>query len=217
MAEIYFVRHGQASFGAEDYDKLSLVGHRQTELLGSRFKEIGLKFDKVVCGVMKRHKETLQQIKKNLDLPNTIFDNRLNELDYQQLENAYCSAFNTCPPTNSKEFRDFFPKLISAWASNVLIGLDESYFDFNKRVNNAVNEHLLKSDRILMISSGGPTALLVSRALNLDYARTAEILNFTMNSSYSFFSELNDQFTLLQYNCTPHLDEKKYTDLKTFI
>ena len=41
MAEIYFVRHGQASFGAEDYDKLSLVGHRQTELLGSRFKEIG--------------------------------------------------------------------------------------------------------------------------------------------------------------------------------
>ena len=68
-----------------------------------------------------------------------------------------------------------------------------------------------------MISSGGPTALLVSRALNLDYTGTAEILNFTMNSSYSFFSELNDQFTLLQYNCTPHLDGKKYSDLKTFI
>ena len=45
MAEIYFVRHGQASVGAEDYDKLSLVGYRQTELLGSRFKEIGFKFD----------------------------------------------------------------------------------------------------------------------------------------------------------------------------
>ena len=40
---------------------------------------------------------------------------------------------------------------------------------------------------------------------------------FTINSSYSVFSKLNNAFTLLQYNCTPHLDIKEKVELKTFI
>ena len=55
MTEIYFVRHGQASFGAENYDKLSAIGHKQSELLGLHLKKTSLKFDKVICGKMKRH------------------------------------------------------------------------------------------------------------------------------------------------------------------
>lgn len=217
MTEIYFVRHGQASFGALDYDKLSAIGNQQTELLGLMFKEIGLEFDKVICGEMVRHKESLQQIKLNLHLPEAIFDKRLNELDYQRLEISFCSAFNCSRPSNPTEFRDFFPKLISAWASDELNGLEESYLDFNERINRSVNEHILNSERILMISSGGPTSLLVTRALDLNHLGTGEILYFTMNSSYSLFSKLNDRFTLLQFNCTPHLDSKEYNNLKTFI
>jgi phosphohistidine phosphatase SixA len=30
MAQLYLVRHGQASFGAADYDKLSDIGHKQS-------------------------------------------------------------------------------------------------------------------------------------------------------------------------------------------
>jgi broad specificity phosphatase PhoE len=217
MAEIYFVRHGQASFGAQDYDKLSAIGHKQTQLLGLMFKEIGLEFDKVVCGAMVRHKESLKQIKLNLHLPETIFDKRLNELDYQRLESSFCSASNCSPPSSPTEFRDFFPKLISAWASDQLNGLEESYLEFNDRINSAVNDHIFNSERVLIVSSGGPTSLLVTRALDLNHLGTGEILYFTMNSSYSVFSELNDRFTLLQFNCTPHLDKKEYNKLKTFI
>ena len=57
MTEIYFVRHGQASFGAENYDKLSTIGHKQSELLGLHLKKTSLKFDKVICGKMKRHQD----------------------------------------------------------------------------------------------------------------------------------------------------------------
>jgi ABC-type branched-subunit amino acid transport system permease subunit len=32
--ELLAVRHGQASFGAENYDALSPLGHRQARLLG---------------------------------------------------------------------------------------------------------------------------------------------------------------------------------------
>ena len=36
MSEIYFVRHGQASFGSEDYDRLSPLGVRQAQVLDFR-------------------------------------------------------------------------------------------------------------------------------------------------------------------------------------
>ena len=120
MTEIYFVRHGQASFGAENYDKLSTIGHKQSELLGLHLKKTSLKFDKVICGKMKRHQETLAEINKNLKLKNIIFDDRLNELNYQSLENAYHSKYNSLPPRTSTEFRDFHQNLISAWASKNL-------------------------------------------------------------------------------------------------
>ena len=37
MGMLYLVRHGQASFGAADYDQLSELGARQCEALGRWF------------------------------------------------------------------------------------------------------------------------------------------------------------------------------------
>ena len=217
MSEITFVRHGQASFGEEDYDKLSEMGHKQAYLLGRKLSELGLRFDEIICGAMVRHQETLEELQKNIHFSNVIVDPRLNELNYQQLEEVYCTIFNSLPPSNSAEYHTFFPKLITAWAENKLPNLDESYQNFCNRINGCVDEHILKAKSILMVSSGGPTSILVSRSLKLSHFGTAEILNFTMNSSYSVFRMINDRLTLMQYNCTPHLDQLEYQNLKTFI
>ena len=217
MSEIIFVRHGQASFGEENYDKLSSIGHKQAYLLGLKLKDLGFTFDKTVCGGMVRHRETLEEIQKSVSTPNLIFDNRLNELNYDQLEESYCQMFEEKAPTNSLEYCNFFPKLISAWADDRIPNLDESYQHFRNRVNNCVNENFTNGANILMVSSGGPTSILATRALSLSHLGTANILNYTMNSSYSIFKIVNEQFTILQYNCTPHLDDTKNKDLKTFI
>ena len=37
MTTIYFIRHGQASFGAESYDQLSPNGELQAKILGQYF------------------------------------------------------------------------------------------------------------------------------------------------------------------------------------
>jgi len=217
LSEIIFVRHGQASFGEEDYDKLSKTGHRQAYLLGLKLKEFGLKFDKIICGGMVRHRETLEELQKNINLSNVIIDQRLNELNYQQLEECYCKVFRASAPSNSEEYHNFFPKLITAWAENKLPNLDESYQNFCNRINGCIDQNMINAKKILMVSSGGPTSILTRRALNLSHFGTAEILNFTMNSSYSVFKIINDRLTLLQYNCTPHLDILEHQDLKTFI
>jgi len=45
MGTLYLVRHGQASFGADNYDVLSPLGHRQAERLGQYLKERGIDFE----------------------------------------------------------------------------------------------------------------------------------------------------------------------------
>ena len=55
MGTLYLVRHGQASFGADDYDQLSALGQRQAQRLGAYFQEKGLQFDAVLMGTLRRH------------------------------------------------------------------------------------------------------------------------------------------------------------------
>jgi broad specificity phosphatase PhoE len=62
MGQLYLIRHGQASFGAEDYDNLSELGHQQAQQLGAYFKQKNLQFDAVITGTLRRHTQTWQGI-----------------------------------------------------------------------------------------------------------------------------------------------------------
>ena len=58
MGTLYLVRHGQASFGAEDYDQLSPLGTRQSLRLGEYFAHKGITFEAAICGTQRRHVQT---------------------------------------------------------------------------------------------------------------------------------------------------------------
>ena len=58
VSSILLVRHGQASFGAADYDNLSPVGHEQSRVLGAALAARGVAPDLVVAGEMRRHAQT---------------------------------------------------------------------------------------------------------------------------------------------------------------
>ena len=58
MGVVLLVRHGQASFGADDYDVLSETGWEQARLLGAWLAARGVAPDVVVRGGMRRHRET---------------------------------------------------------------------------------------------------------------------------------------------------------------
>ena len=66
MQKITLVRHGQASYGTDNYDQLSPLGHEQAQILGRYFHQIGTQFDAVYTGNMVRHHETAQQILANM-------------------------------------------------------------------------------------------------------------------------------------------------------
>ena len=67
MGTLYLVRHGQASFGADDYDQLSPLGLQQAQRLGAHWLAHGQRFDTVLMGTLRRHAQTLDGIAFNID------------------------------------------------------------------------------------------------------------------------------------------------------
>ena len=68
MGRLLLVRHGQASFGAADYDCLSELGHRQCVRLGQYLRERGARFEAVVTGTLKRHAQSWQGIAEGMQV-----------------------------------------------------------------------------------------------------------------------------------------------------
>ena len=60
MGAIHLVRHGQASFGTGDYDRLSETGHLQARLTGRDMAARGLRPDVVIHGGLRRQRETAE-------------------------------------------------------------------------------------------------------------------------------------------------------------
>ena len=71
MGTLYLVRHGQASFGADDYDVLSPLGHQQALRLGAYFKAKGITFDAALTGTLQRQISTFAGICEGMgvDMP----------------------------------------------------------------------------------------------------------------------------------------------------
>lgn len=66
MATLFLVRHGQASFGADDYDRLSDVGHRQSRLLGEYLADRAVRPVRVMTGTLLRQRQTWEGIAEGL-------------------------------------------------------------------------------------------------------------------------------------------------------
>ena len=82
MASIYLIRHGQASFGAANYDQLSTLGQRQADVTGQFLSTIGLKIDAAVAGTLSRQQETGARILGGLGDPGELqTDRRFDEIN----------------------------------------------------------------------------------------------------------------------------------------
>mgnify|MGYP006178913905 CR=1 FL=1 len=86
MGSIYLIRHGQASFGADDYDVLSPIGVRQAEVLGQHLLDLGVSFDRCVSGDLRRQQHTAraaleQYANAGLTPPTIEQDAAFNEFD----------------------------------------------------------------------------------------------------------------------------------------
>lgn len=221
MGTLYLVRHGQASFGEDDYDKLSELGHRQSRRLGEYFAAKGLHFDAVVTGTLRRHTETFQGIAQGMGLKADVLQwPGLNEYDSEAVISAVY-PHKLEKPTSPEMYRHHFRLLrdgLTQWMNGVVSphGMP-TYGAFVHGVNSAL-EHVRKhhTGNVLIVSSGGPISTAVGHLLGTTPETTIE-LNFRIrNSSVTEFTFNPKRSMLVTYNTLPHLDTPDYTDWITF-
>ena len=89
MASIYLIRHGQASFGQQNYDDLSDTGVQQAKVLGRSLQNRVDQFDRVYLGTMQRHAQTAEHcFAQNENATDTQSWNKhsgWNEYDHQDI------------------------------------------------------------------------------------------------------------------------------------
>jgi broad specificity phosphatase PhoE len=222
MGTLYLVRHGQASFGEDDYDKLSELGHRQSRRLGEYFAAKGLHFDAVVTGTLRRHTETFQGIAQGMGLKADVLQwPGLNEYDSEAVISAVY-PHKLEKPTSPEMYRHHFRLLrdgLSQWMAGVVTprGMP-SYDGFVAGITSALDhvraQHHGKN--VLMVSSGGPISTAVGQVLGTQPETTIELNLRIRNSSVTEFAFTPKRHMLVTYNTLPHLDDAAYKDWVTY-
>ncbi|MGE3349303.1 MAG: histidine phosphatase family protein [Ramlibacter sp.] len=222
MGNLYLVRHGQASFGEDDYDKLSTLGHQQSVRLGEYFAARGMAFDAVITGTLRRHTETFNGIAQGLGLQAEVLQwPGLNEYDSEAVISAI-HPHKLEKPTSPEMYRHHFRLLrdgLTQWMAGVVSprGMP-SYNDFVAGITRALDhvrtQHHGKN--VLLVSSGGPISTAVGHVLGTSPETTIELNLRIRNSSVTEFAFTPKRHMLVTYNTLPHLDEAPYKDWVTY-
>jgi broad specificity phosphatase PhoE len=227
MTEIYLVRHGQASFGSDNYDKLSELGHQQSIWLGEYFTDKGLSFDQVVTGSLVRHQETAQGIMQGMKGSQEFHTLAgINEFDFQSIFAAYLAKHpDATPPADAprSSYYKLLKKGMKAWSEGAFDDLNEakpaeSWKDFSNRVLESFLhiQNNFHGDKVLVVSSGGVIAMILSLVLNSSTDSVIELNLQTKNTSVSHFYFNPKAMRLTAYNGTPHLDSNDKQQYITF-
>ncbi len=234
MGSLLIVRHAQASFLADNYDKLSAMGEEQSRLLGTYWTTRNLRFDRVCAGPRVRQSHTAAIVSETYRLAGQSFPevHRLPAFDEypaeavmerglpillqsdQRARDLHAAFTGADQDIRRAAFQRLFEYLLAEWARGE-IPLDgvETWAAFCSRVNSGLDQFLAageRSERTAIFTSAGPTAVALERALQISSEQTLQMSWMPRNCSWSEFFYTAEKFTLSSFNCSPHLFEPSH-------
>jgi broad specificity phosphatase PhoE len=221
MGTLYLVRHGQASFGAADYDNLSELGHRQSVRLGEYFAGKGVRFDTVLTGTLKRQVQTWAGIAQGAGLTvQPMLWPGLNEYNSEAVI-ATVHPHPLVKPDTPELYKHHFRLLrdgLTQWMNGVVSphGMP-SYREFQHGVVSAL-DHVRKhcEGNVLIVSSGGPIATAVGHLLGTTPETIIELNLRIRNTAVCELAFNPKRHTLLTYNTLAHLDSPEHANWVTY-
>jgi broad specificity phosphatase PhoE len=224
MSMLHLVRHGQASFGADDYDKLSDLGWRQSRRLGAYWRNKQQTFDRVIMGTLRRHDETWRGIADGLGLASDALPitrtAHLNEYDSA----AVIATVHPEPlgKADTPELYRHHFKLLREGLQLWMQGQTQPkgmplYVDFKTGIAQVLQDICMGShQRVLIVSSGGPIATAVGHVLGAPAETTIELNFHIRNSAVSELRFNPKGHRLISYNTLYHLDGDEHQNWVTF-
>lgn len=221
MGQLYLVRHGQASFGTHDYDRLSELGHRQCRRLGEHLRDAGVVFEAALTGTLRRQLESLAGIAQGMQMaPEAQSWPGLNEYD----GDAIVAALNPppLPPLNTAEgarahFRLLREGLLAWMEGRTQPQGMPTHAEFVAGVREAL-DHVRTNHEgaVLLVSSGGPIATAVAEVLGAPRQTAIELNMRIRNSAVTEFVFSEKRHSLLSFNTLPHLQGAAHADWITY-
>lgn len=203
MGQVYLVRHGQASFGNQNYDQLSELGLQQARHLGRWWAARDLKLAHVVSGTLQRHRQTAHACMAAVlgladDAPDTSgwqADAGFNEYNHHEVLARHAPEFDDPAAVKhfllhtlngKRAFQDIFAQAIARWMSGRHdADYTETWEAFRQRCVAALRRQLQQpqaANNIVIFTSGGTISALCQHVLGFPDSRFAE-LNWSLVNS----------------------------------
>jgi broad specificity phosphatase PhoE len=230
VGEVVLVRHGQASFEGDNYDKLSDLGEQQAHILGCYFADRNIMFDQVVCGDMVRHTETLDGILKAAGATSAAVRSvhpGLNEYDFHTL----VARFAECHPgnelvmtlakdgSNKKAYYRLLRLVLRTWSRGELTRCSETWSEFVERIvaaRLAIETLATKGQRVLVVASGGSISSIIGQVLGLPPDKIFDLNLQVYNTSISRLFVGGTTVSLASFNEIPHLANPEQIRFATY-
>ncbi len=215
MATIYLFRHGQASFGSHDYDKLSELGERQAEVLGHYLRDNGIVLDAAYSGDLKRQRKTakLALASQPGPVPHHIdarFDEVRNDEHVEHLlprlakQDPRVQALMDRGFKSSKDYQKIIEAVFTHWVSpdcdNTGI---QSWQEYSGGANSALAQVMQEQGggkTVGIFTSGGTIATLVAGVLGIEGDLIYKFYEPIFNCSMTQLFYNGDKVSLSYFN-----------------
>ena len=233
MGDLFVIRHAQASFGGENYDRLSDLGRRQAGILGDYLSRFG-PFHSVHSGTLERQTATAESIISRLSprgqSPRLHAADPLNEYDSTAIITSQLPRLTREDPslsgllehirTDRRSLQRILERAMLSWISGRYPAPGvETWQAFNRRVRDGVAEIIRdagRKKRVLVCTSGGPISVLMQMALGLSDEETIQLGWQIRNASVSTFKYNDTRLTLTSFNTVGHLEFQNEPNLITY-
>lgn len=219
MATIFLIRHAQASFGTDDYDRLSPTGHKQALVAGEYLHSVANTIDTIYSGTARRHRETAEGIAKTVrtkegKTPEIKIDLRLNEVDAEgqfkhlvpilKSTDAEIALLAEEAKKSSRSYQKVLSRVFTHWQD---LPADyahlESWPTFSNRVYSSIKDIALDAGsgaNTVVVSSGGSIATITQHALGLPKTGAYPLFEALLNCSITRLLHTRDRISLASFN-----------------
>ncbi|MCW8196780.1 histidine phosphatase family protein [Proteobacteria bacterium 005FR1] len=232
MSELFLIRHGQASFGADDYDNLSELGHQQAAILCDYWRSLELRFDDIYAGSLRRQQSTAAGLLERVDADVISTLEGFNEYESHHILDAYREQYAKADGfsveggdfasgmKDRRFFQRFLEQACHRWVQGELSSdFIEPFVDFKSRVCDALSEVMAansKGRNIVVATSGGVIAMAVQSVLDMPDEQAINLNWMVYNASITRIRFSGSRKSLSVFNSIPHLERPGFTDKITY-
>ena len=211
MSVLLLVRHGQASFGTEDYDRLSAAGLRQSHVLGAALKAQKVDPARIISGTLRRQQETAAAMAEGAGWDHEV-----------QVEPAW-DEFDVLtflqhaegPTMDSRSFQRVLDDGMRQWSEGMALDdTGERFTDFVSRVESGlqrlVTDHA-SSGPLVVTSSAGVISWVVTSLLGGGVEQWIRLNRVCVNAAVTRVVHGRQGVSLVSFNEHGHFEPSEIT------